>query len=141
MRPPVLPRGMLPPRMLQALGLMAIAAGALAYGFSPLGAPALVVGVGLGLGILAASFVGGGPQPVPKGGYPFDEAMVVLRRASVGGVLMAGAATAVAAALWWMGQAGPIHVVQVFLLSLLVAYASTITAAGVVVTTDQAGEE
>lgn len=131
---------MLPPRMLQALGLMAIVAGVLAHVFSPLEAPALVVGVGLGIGILATSFVGGGPSPVPKEGYSFDEAMAVLRRASVGGFLLAGAATATAAALWWMGLAGGIHVVQVFLLSLLVAYASTLTAAGVVVATGQVGD-
>lgn len=131
---------MLPPRMLQALGVLLIVAG-VAGSFTPLGAAALVVGVGLGLGVFAVTFVGGGPRPMPESGFVFDEAMAVLRRATVGGTLIAGAALAVAAALWWMGPAGPVAVVVVFLLGLLVAYASTIAAAGVIAVTELEGRE
>lgn len=128
---------MLPPRMLQALGGMAIVAGVLAFVFAParMAAGGLVVGVGIGLGILATTFVGGGPEPLPTSGFAFEDAMAVLRRASIGGVLLAGATVAVAAALWWMGLAAAIDVVQIFLLGLIVAYLSTLAGAGVVLVT------
>lgn len=117
-----------------------IVAGVLAS-FTSLGLPALVVGFGLGLGVLAVTLVEGGPQPMPEGGFVFEEVMAVLRRASMGGTIVAGAAVAVVGALWWLGRAGPIDFVVVFLLGLLVAYASTAAAAAVVAVTDLAGRE
>lgn len=131
---------MLPPRLLQGLGLTMIVAGVLAS-FTSLGLPALVVGFGLGLGVLAVTLVEGGPQPMPEGGFVFEEVMAVLRRASMGGTIVAGAAVAVVGALWWLGRAGPIDFVVVFLLGLIVAYASTAAAAAVVAVTDLAGRE
>lgn len=130
---------MLPPRLLQAMGTLLVAAGILAH-FGGLGLPALVVGVVLGLALLAVMFVGGGPRPIPESGVVFEEAMGVLRRASVGGTLVAGAAVAVTAALWWMGQAGPVDTVLVFLVGLLVAYASTIAAVALVLVTELASQ-
>lgn len=131
---------MLPPRLLQAMGLLLVAAGVVGF-LTPLGWPALVVGVGLGLGLLSVTIVEGGPRPIPESGIVFEEAMAVLRRASVGGTLVAGAAVAVTAALWWLGRAGPVDLVLVFLLGLVVAYASTIAAVALITVTEVAGRD
>jgi len=132
---------MLPPRMMQALGGMSVLAGLLGGVATSMGTMALVVGVGLGIGLIAATFVGGGPQPIPEAEYGFEDAMLLLRRASVGSTLVAGAAVAVAASLWWLGGAGPVDVVVVFLLALLVVFASTIAAAGLILSRDAVAEE
>lgn len=131
---------MLPPRLLQAIGGLLVVAGVLAW-FTPLGLAGLLVGVVLGAALLAVTFVGGGPRPIPETGIVFEEAMAVLRRASIGGTLVAGASVALTAALWWLGEAGPVDVVLVFLVGLVVAYTSTIAAVALITVTEIAGRE
>lgn len=129
---------MLPPRLLQAIGALLVVAGIAAW-FTPLGLAGLLVGVVLGAALLAVTFVGGGPRPIPESGIVFEEAMAVLRRASIGGTLVAGSAVALAAALWWLGHAGAVDVVVVFLVGLLVAHTSTIAAVALITVTEIAG--
>lgn len=131
---------MLPPRLLRVLGLLLVAAGIAGF-LSRLGVAALLVGVGLGVILIGVTFVGGGPRPIPESGIVFEEAMAVLRRASVGGTLVAAAAVAITAGLWWLGRAGPLDTVLVFLVGLLVAYTSTIAAVALITVTEIAGRE
>lgn len=132
---------MLPPRILLGLGLILTAAGLAAAFATPLGTEAAVVGIPVGIAIILAALVGGGPRPVPASGYSFDGAMALLRRVSMATALVAIAVTGSAAVLWGMGEAQPADVLIVFALSLLTVYAAILTAAGIVIVTNRTAEE
>lgn len=123
---------MLPPRIMVGTGAALVAAGVVTYILTDYQLEAAVVGIALGVSIIALADIGGGPRPIPRGGYAFPEAMAMLRRATFGGVTVATVLTALSFYLWIEGQAGPRDVLIVFALSLLVVYASVLAAGALV---------
>lgn len=125
---------MLPRQVLDVLGTGLVALGVVKYvtsGYQEL--DAIILGVALGAGTILAGRIGGGPQPVPRGGYSFEDAMAVLRRATWGGMTIGAILTAFPFYLWIKdNSAGPTEVLLFFALSLLVTYASLVAAAGLV---------
>ncbi|MDX1611702.1 MAG: hypothetical protein R3185_04985 [Candidatus Thermoplasmatota archaeon] len=125
---------MLPRQVLDVLGAGLVALGLFKYWASSFAElDAVFLGLALGAGTIAAGRIGGGPQPVPEGGYDFPSAMKVLRRATWGSLMIGSVLTIFPFYLWVRGDAGPIHVLFFFGLSLLIAYASLVAAAGLVV--------
>lgn len=66
--------------------------------------------------------------------------MGMLRRVSEATALVAVAISGSAAALWVLGRAGAVDVLVIFTLSLLTVYAAMVTAAGIVLVTNEAAE-
>lgn len=127
---------MLPRRVLDLLGAGLVAAGIVKYWYSGYQAlEAVLVGLALGAATIAAGRIGGGPKPVPEGGYSMEDAMGVLRRATWGGITIGGVLTGLAFYLWITqpGLATVLDVLVLFALGLIVAYASLVAAAGLVV--------
>lgn len=127
---------MLPRRVLDLLGAGLVAAGIVKYWASNFAAvDAIIVGLALGAATIAAGRIGGGPQPVPPSGYSFDDAMRVLRRATWGGITIGGVLTGLAFYFWITrpGLASVLDVLTFFALGLIVAYASLVAAAGLIV--------
>lgn len=131
---------MLHPRLLLGLGLAIAIAGVLATLLTGIGNEGIVTGVPVGLAVMLASQLGGGPRPVPQEGYTFDHAMGMLRRVSEATALVAVAISGSAAALWVLGRASAVDVLVVFTLSLLTVYAAMVTAAGIVLVTNETAE-
>lgn len=132
---------MLHPRLLLGLGLAIGVAGVLATFLTGIGNEGIVVGVPIGLAVMIASQMGGGPRPVPAEGYTFDHAMGMLRRVSQATALVAVAISGSAAALWALGSASVVDVLVIFTLSLLTVYAAMVTAAAIVLVTNETAEE
>lgn len=128
---------MLHPRVLLGLGLAIAIAGVLATLLTSIGNEGIVTGVPIGLAVVIASQMGGGPRPVPSEGYTFDHAMGMLRRVSEATALVAVAISGSAAALWVIGRASAVDVLIIFTLSLLTVYAAMVTAAGIVLVTNE----
>lgn len=127
---------MLPRRVLDLLGAGLVAAGIVKYWASNYAAlEAIVVGLALGAATIAAGRIGGGPKPVPEGGYSMEDAMGVLRRATWGGITIGAVLTGLAFYFWITqpGLATVLDVLVIFALGLIVAYASLVAAAGLVV--------
>ncbi len=107
--------------------------GVIAYAFLPYQTyEALIIGVGLGAAVVLAGHLGGGPQPVPRGGYSFEQAMALLWRATVGGLVVAGTLVAIGFILWTLEGTGPMGILFLFAASLAVLYLSVISAVGLV---------
>lgn len=128
---------MLHPRVLLGLGLAIALAGVLSAFLPGIGTDGVVAGVPIGLAVAIASQMGGGPRPVPAGGYTFEHAMGMLRRVSRATALVAVATSGSAAALWALGSASVAGVLVIFALSLLTVYAAMITAAAIVLVTNE----
>lgn len=125
---------MLPRRVLDVLGTGLVILGVAKYwtsNFQEL--DAIVVGLALGAATVAAGRIGGGPQPVPAGGYDFEAAMGVMRRATWGGITIGGMLTGLGFYFWIAERIGPVELLTLFALGLVIAYASLVAAAGLVV--------
>lgn len=136
---------MLPPRVMQSAGALLVLVSAV--GFVVLGdLEILLVGLPVGLAILAGSVVGGGPEPSTPGGEDWEEAMGTLSRVTKATSVVA-AGFVVSVGLLWQGGSGaafgvgPVDVLVVFALALLLVYGAIVAAAAILVVSHVTGRD